>query len=164
MRDGGMSLRRAATTIMLAASASACANLPAPDTGTTSAMSSMSVMSNVQSSDGMAGFEWRRTHASGSARFITRDVFARYPDLPLDQVLRDHILGFCQPRDGRATLTAAEPCVVSVYVNGLFAPDAIESLRPADVAGAEYYEAATVPPQYRRSGPAVPVLVLWLSR
>lgn len=153
-------LRRAAM-IVVAASSVACARhptpAPAPDTTASGA-------DGVQAPDGVADFEWRMEHAPGAARFVTRDVFANADDTPLIQVLRTHVPGFCQPRDARETINAAEPCVVSVYVNGLFAPGAISTLRPEDVAGAEYYEASKVPQQYKRGGPLLPVLVLWLAQ
>jgi hypothetical protein len=111
--------------------------------------------------DYMTQFEWRRAHAPGAARYVANDVFLAHQDAPLVDVLRAHILGFCRARDARVPESAG--CLIGVYVNGLWAPTALDDLRPRDIGGAEYFEAVAVPPQYRRGGQLMPVLVLWLK-
>jgi hypothetical protein len=57
------------------------------------------------------------------------------------------------------------PCVVPVLLDGIDMQDMVEAVvRTWDLAGAEFYDGAQVPPQYRVSGYACGVLLVWSRR
>lgn len=112
-------------------------------------------------SDGLAGFEWRRTH-SGGGHFLSGESIRSVPDASLISVLRMKIPGFTTQRGALPLLSLSEPCSLETYVNGLWAPDAADDLSARNVEAVEYYEATTAPPRYRRAGHACPVLLVWL--
>jgi hypothetical protein len=111
--------------------------------------------------DPLTGFEWRRVH-SANGIFLRGDILRSVPDALLDDVLRMRIPGY---RGQRAVTGSAMPsCSVDGYVNGHWSGDVLGDLRTRDVEAIEYYQAATAPQVYRRSGHACPVLVVWLRR
>jgi hypothetical protein len=107
-------------------------------------------------------FEYRRHH-SAAGRFITADVLQANADLPLVDVLRIHITGFAMPGDPQPARGFNNRCGPDVYVNGLRAIDAFDSIRPRNLSGVEYYEASSAPAKYRRALSTCPVLLLWLK-
>ena len=106
-------------------------------------------------------FDYRRVHSS-AGRFITADVLSANGDRSLEEVLREHLLGFASTRGARP-LPPNGKCGVDVYVNGLHSIAAFDVIRPRDLLGVEYYEAASAPVQYRRTFSTCPVLLLWLK-
>jgi len=56
------------------------------------------------------------------------------------------------------------PCVVPTLVDGEDVRGADALLRPADLAGVEYYTASQIPAQYRTSGTACGLLILWARK
>ena len=107
-------------------------------------------------------FEWRRLHGSG--QYITGETLARERLTPLSTLLRTHLVGFQMPASALAIgpVTRAT-CTTQVYVDGLWAPGALEEgVHTEDVAGVEYYSAATTPIQFRRANNVCPTLLLWL--
>jgi len=107
-----------------------------------------------------AEFEYRRLH-SAAGQFITEAELARDPDAPLIHVLRRHLRGFANLRDGRVVSEAEIPSQLDIYVNGL--RSAGLDVRVRDLEGVEYYQASEAPVTYRRAFTAVPVLLLWLK-
>ena len=108
----------------------------------------------------LAEFEYRRIHAA-AGQFITEPELAKAEDAPLIDVLRRHLRGFANLRDGRAVSEVDIPSQLDVYVNG-FRSVGLDIL-PKDLAGVEYYQASEVPVKYRRAFTSVPVLLLWLK-
>ena len=107
-------------------------------------------------------FEWRRAHGNG--QYISDEVLSAERLTPLPTLLRTHLSGFQMPASalaaGPATRTS---CTTMVYVDGLYAPGALESgIDTKDLSGVEYYSAITAPTQFRRAGTACPVLLLWV--
>jgi hypothetical protein len=87
-------------------------------------------------------------------------VLAANVDTPLSIVLKGHLTGFLQdaaalPRSGQ------NPCL-DVYLNGFQILDLLDTIRPGDLYGVEYYQAASAPVAYRRTFSTCPVLLLWL--
>ena len=107
-----------------------------------------------------AEFEYRRIHAA-AGQFISEPELARDPDAPLIHVLRRHLRGFTNLRDGRVVSEADIPSQLDIYVNGL--RSAGLDVRVRDLEGVEYYQASEAPVTYRRAFTAVPVLLLWLK-
>ena len=105
-----------------------------------------------------------RLHHSAAGRFITADVLAANGDLPLIDVLRIHITGFTAPGESRPPRGFNDNCGLDIYVNGLRTVDVLDLLRPRDLAGVEYYEAASAPVKYRKAFSSCPILLLWLKR
>src|SRR5437764_1076142 len=66
----------------------------------------------------LAEFEYRRIH-SAAGQFIAEPELAREADAPLIDVLRRHIRGFTNLRDGRVVSDGDIPSQLDVYVNGL---------------------------------------------
>ena len=108
----------------------------------------------------LAEFEYRRIH-SAAGQFITESELARVADAPLVDVLRRHLRGFTNLRDGRVVRDADILSYLDVYVNGL--RSAGVDVRPGDLVGVEYYQASDAPVNYRRAFTSVPVLLLWLK-
>lgn len=112
--------------------------------------------------DQLNEFEWRRAHGSGT--YLSGSELDDYGTLPLSQVLSIRLLGFAStqapPLSG---LPGLSKCGVDIYVNGSPAPGALDQLQARDLAGVEFYQAATAPPQYRRVDSACPILLLWLK-
>ena len=106
-------------------------------------------------------FEYRRIH-SAAGQFITERELAREADVPLIGVLRRHLRGFTNSRDGRVLSDVDILSQVDVYVNGL--RSAGVDLRPGDLMGVEYYQASAAPVKYRRAFTSAPVLLLWLKQ
>jgi len=104
-------------------------------------------------------FEFRRRH-SASGRFITRDVLASSGDLSLGDVIRTHIVGYGESRDARA-YAGTVVCGVDVYLDGMRIIGNLDEIRPAELAGVEYYQPSGAPIKYRRPLAACPVLLLW---
>lgn len=104
-------------------------------------------------------FEFRRRH-SAAGRFITRDVLASSGDLSLADVLRTHIVGYGESRDARA-YAGMVVCGVDVYLDGMRIIGNLDEIRPAELAGVEYYQPSGAPIKYRRPLAACPVLLLW---
>lgn len=118
--------------------------------------------SNVAPTAAASEFEFDRLHDAGG-QFVTRDVFAANPDRSLADVLREHIVGFGDPRDARAS-AGGPVCALEVYLDGLRIIGNLDGIRPAELAGAEYYQTGTAPLKYRRAFSSCPVLVLWLNK
>ena len=108
----------------------------------------------------LAEFEYRRTHAA-AGQFITAHELAREADAPIIDVLRRHLRGFTNLRDGRVVSDVDIPSQLDVYVNGLRSVGV--DIRPRDLLGVEYYQASEAPVQYRRAFTSAPVLLLWLK-
>ena len=108
-------------------------------------------------------FEDRRHH-SAAGRFITADVLAASGDLPLIDVLRNHITGFVAPGDGRPPRGFNDNCGIDVFVDGLRTVDVLDLIRPRDLVGVEYYDASAAPVKYRKAFSSCPILLLWLKR
>jgi len=124
--------------------------------------SAATVESNVGRAAAGSEFDFDRLHAAGG-RFVTRDVFAANADRSLADVLREYIVGFGDPRDARAS-TGGPVCALEVYLDGLRIIGNLDGIRPAELAGAEYYQTGTAPLKYRRAFSSCPVLVLWLNK
>ena len=107
-----------------------------------------------------AEFEYRRIHAA-AGQFITARDLAREADAPLIEVLRRHLRGFTNLRDGRVIGEVGIPSQLDVYVNG-FRSVGLD-VPPRDLVGVEYYQASEAPLQYRRAFTSVPVLLLWMK-
>jgi hypothetical protein len=105
-------------------------------------------------------FDYRRVHSS-AGRFITADVLSANGNRSLEEVLREHLLGF-ESSSARPSSPNGK-CGVDVYVNGLHSIDAFDDIRPRDLLGVEYYEAGSAPVKYRRSFSTCRVLLLWLT-
>jgi hypothetical protein len=105
-------------------------------------------------------FEYRRIHAA-AGQFITESELAREADAPLIDVLRRHLRGFTNLRDGRVVREVDIPSQFDVYVNG-FRSVGLD-VRPRDLMGVEYYQASEAPVKYRRAFTSVPMLLLWLK-
>jgi len=56
------------------------------------------------------------------------------------------------------------PCIVPTLVDGEDARGADALLRPTDLAGVEYYTPSQIPTQYRVSGSACGLLILWVRK
>ncbi|HEX4683434.1 MAG TPA: hypothetical protein VH277_12030 [Gemmatimonadaceae bacterium] len=110
-----------------------------------------------------ADFEWRSTH-SPAGRFLRGEALHANDDVPLAQVLHTQIAGFGGQRDARTLLTPGESCSIDVYLNGGWAPGALDELHARDVEAVEYYQATSAPVRYRRAGHVCPVLLLWLRQ
>jgi hypothetical protein len=108
----------------------------------------------------LAEFEYRRLHAA-AGQFITEPELAREADAPLIDVLRRHLRGFTNLRDGRVVSEGEIPSQLEVYVNG-FRSVGLD-VRPRDLAGVEYYQGSEAPVNYRRAFTSAPVLLLWLK-
>jgi hypothetical protein len=106
-------------------------------------------------------FDYRRVHSS-AGRFITAGVLSANGDRSLEEVLREHLLGFASSRGARPSPPNGT-CGVDVYVNGLHSIDVFDGIRPRDLLGVEYYEAGSAPVNYRRAFSTCPVLLLWLK-
>jgi hypothetical protein len=109
----------------------------------------------------LAEFEYRRIHAA-AGQFITEAELASEADAPLIAVLRRHLRGFTNLRDGRVVSEVDIPSQLDVYVNG-FRSVGLDVL-PRDLAGVEYYQASEAPVKYRRAFTSVPMLLLWMKR
>lgn len=107
-----------------------------------------------------AEFEYRRIHAA-AGQFITEPQLAREADAPLIDVLRRHLRGFTNLRDGRVVSDVDILSQLDVYVNGLRSVGV--DVRPRDLLGVEYYQASEAPVNYRRAFTSAPVLLLWLK-
>ena len=107
-----------------------------------------------------AEFEYRRVHAA-AGQFITESELAREADVPLIDVLRRHLHGFTNLRDGRVVREVDISSQLDVYVNG-FRSVGLD-VRPRDLVGVEYYQASQAPVKYRRAFTSVPMLLLWLK-
>ena len=83
------------------------------------------------------------------------------PVVPLVDVLRRHLRGFTNLRDGRVVREADIFSYLDVYVNGL--RSAGVDVRSGDLAGVEYYQASDAPVSYRRAFTSAPALLLWLK-
>ena len=103
-------------------------------------------------------FEERRR--VGLGRFLTADVLSANDDIPLVELLRLRIPGFSNPRDARVSALGPEPCM-SVYLNGMLSPNALEGMHAHELVGVEFYSAVTVPPQYRQAMRSCSALLLW---
>jgi hypothetical protein len=108
-----------------------------------------------------SAFDYRRVH-SPAGRFITADVLSANGDRPLEEVLRERLLGF-ESSSGARPSPPNGKCSVDVYVNGLHSSDAFDGIRPRELFGVEYYKAATAPVKYLRAFSTCPVLLLWLK-
>jgi hypothetical protein len=108
----------------------------------------------------LAEFEYRRLHAA-AGQFITEPELARGADAPLIDVLRRHLRGFANLRDGRVVGEVDISSQLDVYVNGLRSLGL--DVSPKDLAGVEYYQASEAPAKYRRAYTSVPVLLLWMK-
>jgi hypothetical protein len=104
-------------------------------------------------------FAYRRAHSS-AGRFIAADVLSANGDRPLEEVLRERLLGFDNASSARPS-PQNEKCGVNVYVNGLHST--LDGILPRDLLGVEYYEASNAPVKYRRAFSTCPVLLLWLK-
>lgn len=61
-----------------------------------------------------------------------------------------------------STCFGSEPCMIQVYLDNILLNDQdLDLVRTWDLAGVEYYSGPTVPAQYRRSGSACGVMLLW---
>ncbi len=108
----------------------------------------------------LAAFEYRRIHAA-AGQFITESELAREADATLVDVLRRHLRGFTNLRDGRVISEVDIPSQLDVYVNGSRSVGL--DIGPRDLMGVEYYQASEAPVNYRRAFTSVPVLLLWLK-
>lgn len=59
---------------------------------------------------------------------------------------------------------SGRPCLLKVFLDDMEMGDDFDLVRTWDLAGVEYYTGASMPPQYRVSGSACGVLVLWSKR
>jgi hypothetical protein len=57
--------------------------------------------------------------------------------------------------------TPMNGCPVLLYLDGFLVQDGLTSIRTQDLAGIEYYDITSAPPQYRRPGQACKVLLFW---
>jgi hypothetical protein len=107
--------------------------------------------------------EFTARQSRGIGRFITDSVLHANQTLPLTTVLRFHLLGIGRALDTQriATTSINDRCVLDVFVNGTRATDPLDAIRPADLAGVEYYDRFNVPEQYRRTSSPCDVLLLW---
>jgi hypothetical protein len=108
----------------------------------------------------LAEFEYRRIH-SAAGQFIAEPELSREADAPLIDVLRRHIRGFTNLRDGRVVSDGDIPSQLDVYVNGLRSVGL--DVRTRDLVGVEYYQASAAPDKYRRGFTSLPVLLLWMK-
>jgi hypothetical protein len=108
----------------------------------------------------LAEFEYRRIHAA-AGQFITEPELAREADAPLIDVLRRHLRGFTNLRDGRVVGEVDIPSQLDIYVNGFRSVGLDVPLM--DLVGVEYYQASEAPVKYRRAFTALPVLLLWMK-
>ena len=67
-------------------------------------------------------------------------------------------------RSGGSSCGSGVPCVVPTLVDGEDVRGADALLKTRDLAGVEYYTAPQVPAQYRRSGTACGLLILWVRK
>jgi hypothetical protein len=100
------------------------------------------------------------------AREGTRDVgfvlMTRFPGLRLVPVIdapgRDSLVAAMAPG---LLFSPADGCPVLLYLDGFRLFNGLESVRTQDLAGIEYYDITSAPPQYRRPGAACKVLLFW---
>jgi hypothetical protein len=139
-------------------------------------------------SDRMQEFEFRRTHAFGSARFITRADLDREPSttlaelvrrLPGAQIVYDPRTNGAYLASGRvlppgALMQVAPPCFAQVLVDGTPAfgatndrrgrgtPLDLNDYHAADLEAVEYYSSpASTPAELRSSTASCGTLVVW---
>jgi hypothetical protein len=106
-------------------------------------------------------FDYRRVH-SAAGRFITADVLSANGNRSLEEVLREHLLGF-ESSSGARPSPPNGKCGVDVYVNGHHSIEALDGIRPRDLLGVEYYQRGSAPVKYRRAFSICPILLLWLK-
>jgi len=106
------------------------------------------------------GFEYRRLH-SAAGQFITRDALLAAGDVPLSIVLRSRLLGFTVSAPSAPGRENQSRCL-DVFLNGLRILELIDTIRPSELSGVEYYQASSAPVAYRRAFSTCPTLLLWL--
>jgi hypothetical protein len=134
----------------------------------------------------LTDFETRR--AQGLGKFITADQLASQANQPLMSIVVHTFNGLMSApdpeRSGRDVLLtrrgnarldmSALPkdqhfsneshCGVDIYLDGSQFTDDLASIRPADLAGIEYYPMSAAPGQFRRLSDSCGVLVLWSKK
>jgi hypothetical protein len=123
----------------------------------------------------LAAFEERRANPGGG-RFFTSDIFEKARGSNVSDILLGRVPGLrrvnvqhtmVRPLAGRST--TKYNCYIAIIVNGLTVYTTsygesfydVDALSASDIIGAEFYPAATIPPQYNQVGSACGLLMLW---
>ncbi|MGH7619920.1 MAG: carboxypeptidase regulatory-like domain-containing protein [Gemmatimonadaceae bacterium] len=134
----------------------------------TAAMDTLKVVGKVNRNPMLDEFEARRR--MGIGHFIGDSVLQADSTKPVATIIAGHLPGFRSVRDGRTV--SRFPCVGSpdIYINGARTQFSarggdVTDLRlydGRDIAGVEYYDAASAPVQFRRlSLSSCGVLLIW---
>ncbi len=121
----------------------------------------------------LAEFEMHKR--MGIARILDDSALARLGNRDIALVLETRFPGlrlFFDPQaPGKDSIVAAQysgvlftpmnGCPVVLYLDGFLVQDGLTSIRTQDLAGIEYYDIASAPPQYRRAGLGCKVVLFW---
>jgi len=124
----------------------------------------------------LAEFETRR--AQGRGKYLTADDLEKKQNRSVVQVFANAFSGLMSISDPdrpghnllmtrrtRPRLSSADAhCGVDVYVDGSQFLDDLDSIKPTELAGAEYYPAESAPGEYRKLTESCGVLLLWSKR
>lgn len=112
-------------------------------------------------SPGLQEFEQRRR--LGFGQFITDSVLRRYDSGTLTNAIR-RLAGVAVNCRGSICVAVSQRarCAVKVYQDGFpIGERNLENFQTYNYSGVEYYNTATIPPQYNQTGNSCGVLLLW---
>jgi len=124
----------------------------------------------------LAEFEKRRKEGHG--KYLTEDELEKKGNRPLVEVLAQSMGGLMASPDplqpGQNILTTRRAatsldrgrvhCGVDIYLDSQRYGDDLNSLRPGDLAGVEYYPIESAPSEYRRPTDNCGILLLWSKK
>jgi hypothetical protein len=112
-------------------------------------------------SPGLQAFEERRR--AGFGQFLTDSILRRYDSGPLTSAIR-RLSGVAVNCRGSVCMAISQRalCAVKIYQDGIAISDRnLEQMQTFNYSGVEYYNTASIPPQYNQTGNACGVLLLW---